>query len=320
MSKKTWSKTYNEYLQKKHSQFQTDKNLIEKIVNSATKSNIKSLSKLVEGEVNEVYDVLTETHKELIVRISRAKTPNFETEEKYIKLVRELGVPAPKILLVKRINEHLTFCLEEKIPGKPFRDIEKSLSKSARKTIIREAGRILSGIHSIKTNNYGTLAYDNYERWTELIEEVKRNPKKPLQYKDEAVDQKKVDRAIKIILENLSLFETKKPQLLHSDYGTKHWLVHEGKITGILDFEGVKGGDPLYDFAWVDFFQHATIDIKLMLEGYEDNEKIKDNFDYKIKLYKLVLSLRILEYYISENNRGGILHCTTALQSGIKEF
>lgn len=320
MKKKSWNETYNAYLQRKHSKFQTNKDSIGQVVFEATKSSIKSIEKIVEGEVNEVYDVLTQDNKKVIVRISRRKAPSFETEQKYVNKVRKLGVPAPNILLVKRVSENLTFCVEEKIDGKTFRDIENSISKPEKRKIILLAGNILSKIHSIKVDKFGTLSHDSYSSWTKVIREVERNPKNPLQYKDESVNQKNVDRGIKIILDNLPLFEIKIPQLLHSDYGTKHWLVNKGQITGILDFEGVKGGDPLYDFGWVDFFQGDNVDIKLLLEGYENRDNIKDNFDFKIKLYKLVLSLRILEYYISEENIGGIQHCVTQLDKTLKYF
>ena len=40
----------------------------------------------------------------------------------------------------------------------------------------------------------------------------------------------------------------------------------------------------------------------------------------KIKLYDLVLSLRILEYYISEENSAGVTHCVIQLEKGLKSF
>lgn len=312
---------YQEYLEKKHSQFNTNRALIDSLVNEAAGSPIMSIKKLMEGEVNEVYDVVTNSKQRVIVRISRRKYPSFEKEKRIIEEVRKLGVPAPKVLLIKRVKADLCFSIEEKIPGVPFRDIKEKLDKVKARKIVTEAGLILSIIHSIEAPGFGSLAENNlYENWRDLVLEIERNPKNSIQYKHEIVDQEKIDKAIEILRQNIKYFDIKKPQLLHSDFGTKHWLIHKGKISGILDFEGAKGGDPMYDFAWVNFFYSNSVPVKWLLEGYKNREDVEKDFDYKLKLYNLLLSLRLLEYYISEDNWGGINHCVNQLDKTLKLF
>ena len=58
-----------------------------------------------------------------------------------------------------------------------------------------------------------------------------------------------VDRGLDILKQNARLFENVSSQLLHSDFSSKHILVDGNTITGILDFEGSKSGDPVWDFA-----------------------------------------------------------------------
>lgn len=44
---------------------------------------------------------------------------------------------------------------------------------------------------------------------------------------------------------------TRRVTLVHGDYRTGNFLVHAGRITGVLDWEMVHLGDPLEDVAWV---------------------------------------------------------------------
>jgi aminoglycoside 2''-phosphotransferase len=37
--------------------------------------------------------------------------------------------------------------------------------------------------------------------------------------------------------------------IVHGDFGTGNILVHEGRLTGVIDFSGCEVGDPAYDYA-----------------------------------------------------------------------
>ena len=93
---------------------------------------------------------------------------------------------------------------------------------------------------------------------------------------------------------------------MHNDYGPKHFLIHEGKISGILDFENAEGGDPVREFARWDFFGQNKPEWGVLKEGYENQSLFEGDFQQRFQLWKIFLGVQHLEYYTKEQNPSGI--------------
>lgn len=303
--------TYQRFLDDRHAGFQTPENLIEEVVEKVTGTNIISRNKIIAGEVNEVYQITAQNEQKVIVRISRLGPASFEAEEKVINWVRKVGVPAPKVLLVQNAkfdSLEITFCVEEKIEGVPLKDIMDNLDRGSLKKIVFEAGGILSKIHSIPVKIFGYMDDPKkYKSWEDFVFGLDKD----LVYKAGewmGVDNKLIKKAFGILESEPDIFKVTEPKLLHGDFSPKHWLIERGKINGVIDFEDAKGGDPVRDLAWLEFFYPEPFPFETFLEGYTNKIIFDENFDKKMKLYRLQLGLDLLRYYYSEKNAPGGRH------------
>ena len=315
---------YQEYLNKKHASFETPEILISDMVNKATNSKFSTKERIVAGEVNEVYDVSLHNKENVIVRISRSTNPRFEAEEKAIRLAAQVGVPTPKVLLIKGVNskgENLTFCVEEKIEGEPLAEITDSLDKATIKLLMNQAGNILSKIHSVRIGGFGGLDMQTpYKKWSEYILRPCSNKQRIVEVAGSiGIDTRLIDKAIKSLRESSDLLDETQPQLLHGDYGAKHMLVNNKKIVGIIDFENAKGGDPIFDLAWFNYFSGDSIFFEWIKDGYTNKKIFRKDFDTKMVLYKLHLSLTLLDYYESEKNTAGLEHTKKMFMKDISQ-
>ena len=316
---------YQKYLEKKHSSFQTPEALIETMVKKATGSNTTQKKRIIAGEVNEVYGVTTQDNKDVIVRISRQAKNNFETEEKVIRLARMAGVPAPKVLLIEEASsgpQNLTFCVEGKIEGEPLLSLMGSMDKSAFKSIASEAGEILSKIHGIVVDKYGPQDGSRFfETWGDYIFNIE---KRRLGITTAAnlmgIESGLISESFKLLWENKEMFQINKAHLLHGDFSPKHILIADGHVTGILDFEDAKGGDPVRDLARLNFFYGDSFPIEWLKAGYQNKDIFDKNFDLKMKLYRLHLGLDLLGYYESEKNRAGLIHTKERFIKELENF
>lgn len=316
---------YQRFLEKKHEGFVTPEKLIAEMVAKATGSEFVEKRKIIEGEMNEVYDVTTSDKQNVIVRISRWKYPTLEAEEKIIRLVRMIGVPAPKVLLIEQTfseSKKLTFCVEEKMEGVPLKDIMKSMDKETLKPFITEAGRILSKINSVSVEMFGLQdGSDLYKSWKDFIFNLEKKRGKIIKAGESVgADINLIDKAFSLLRENENIFNTKEPKLLHGDYSPKHWVVKDNKIVGIIDFEGAKGGDPVRDIAWVSYFYNDSFPIEWLIEGYENKELFDKNFDFKMKLYRLHISLDLLQYFQVEKNISGMTYAKRRLTEEMENW
>ena len=316
---------YRKYLEKKHSSFQTPEELVEAVVKKATGSNATQKDRIIAGEVNEVYGVTTEDKQDVIVRISRQGKNNFEAEEKVIRLARMAGVPAPKVLLIEQASsgsENLTFCVEEKIEGEPLLSLMDSMDKDTLKSIASEAGEVLSKIHEIVVDKYGPQDGSRFfETWGDYIFNIeKRRLEITASAKLMGIESGLINNAFRLLWENKEMFQVDEAHLLHGDFGPKHLLIVDNHITGILDFEGAKGGDPIRDMAWLNFFYGDSFSIEWLKDGYKNKDIFDENFDLKMKLYRLHLGLDLLEYYGSEKNKSGMIHTRERFIKELENF
>ncbi|MCX6705527.1 MAG: phosphotransferase, partial [Candidatus Woesebacteria bacterium] len=120
--------------------------------------------------------------------------------------------------------------------------------------------------------------------------------------------------------ENKEMFKIDEAYLLHGDFGPKHLLIVDNHVTGILDFEGAKGGDPIRDLAWLNFFYGDSFSIDWLKVGYKNKDIFDENFDLKMKLYRLHLGLDLLEYYESEKNKSGMIHTRERFIKELENF
>ncbi len=315
---------YQVYLEDKHSRLNTPPELIDQMVKKAIGSVPLSTRKLILGEVNEVYEAAGPDGKFVIVRISRRNYPEFESERWAIEQCLKVGVPAPKVLLVDSIingEEKLAVSVEDRLKGEPLNSLHDQLRQSELESLVKNAGEILGKIHSVKTTKYGhvnSLGVGLDDKWTETMLRAEKDLDKLYNAAARTdVPKNLIDKALEILRDNVPLYERATPHLLHTDYGPKHILVDSGKISGILDFEGCKSGDPVWDFAWWDFFQTPRLPTQWLKEGYGDKNVFNADFNKRLLLVRLNLGLSLLEYYESEKNPSGVRHTKNQLSNDI---
>lgn len=296
---------YQSFLENLHGKLNTSDEILESVVKSAVGYGVKDKRKVVEGEVNEVYDITPTNGDNMIVRISRAEHNRFEAEKWALDKCRGVGVPVPQIHLISEVEtdqEKLHVCVESKIEGISLQTLIKQneLSQNEIKELTTSAGEILSKIHSIKTKDFGeinTLGVGEFETWSEYM---LKQGKREIVLKEAVkigVDTKLIQQAFATLDNNQDIYKHTDSRLAHSDYGIKHMLIHKGKINGIIDFENCRGADIAYDFSWWNYFGQNRPPVEWLIEEYVKNGNLGENFKARMHLVKIKIALDLLIYY-----------------------
>src|SRR5579863_8288211 len=95
----------DDWLQTRHSKWNTPTSLIDEYVRKATGSAIAQASRVVLGLDNEVYDVTTANNHRLIVRISHKENHRFEAERYALNAARSASVPTPHRSEERRVGK-----------------------------------------------------------------------------------------------------------------------------------------------------------------------------------------------------------------------
>ncbi len=316
---------YQQYLEDKHAKFGVERAIVEGIIEKATGDKSEEVERVIAGEVNEVYDVTTQGGN-YIIRISRGQGTRFLVEKWALDKSREAGVPAPNMFFVDELEDSgqsLKICVEGKLPGTPWNEIKKTKDPTdeEKREIVLQAGELLAKIHSVVPQKFGDLSeggIGRYDTWEEYMTTPPHHDEVEQLYKyAEQVDLTKqdVDRVIEILRQHTDIYRQITPHLIHGDYGPKHWLVQNGRITGVIDFENCKSGDPMYDFGWKSFFGS-----EIMIEGYERVTSLPDNFELRKMLCTLRVGFDMVWYYPEQNHPTGIVHTTGKMKELLAYF
>lgn len=320
---------YDAYLSSLHATKETPEEIIRDIIKEGIGKELVSKRKIIAGEVNEVYDIILKDQSHVILRISPNGSPDFQQEKWAISECKKIGVPAPEIYLLKYLtinDKEYGFCLMEKLEGDTLErgtiDFGK-LKLEERRQYINQAGEILSKIHSIPTNGWGWIIKDKgqydtsdglFSNWLGKEEEYKKIAK------EEGLEPNVMNTVFKVLEDFRQRYREVKPHLCHSDFAHKHFMVNGGKLTGILDWGGVRSDSPIYDFGNWDFWFGDDIPTQWLKEGYTNKSLFNDDFEDFLHFIRIEKGLENFGWYHHQKYKEMIEKIKIKLIKDIKYF
>ncbi len=318
---------FSDWLQTRHNNWNTPPGLINEYVRKATGSAIAQASRVVLGLDNEVYDVTTTSDHQLIVRISHKDDPRFKAERWALNAARNAGVPTPQVLLVEPAEYNdiaVTFCIEEKLPGKPLDELLKDGSNGDVNKAIDQIGEVLSKLHSVKIDGFGYLQPDGKGRQASFAEIMLMANERQAELYEAAkkwnVPLKNITAGLELLNKHSVLYQFNTPVLVHGDLGQKHILVEGDHISGIIDMQDCSGNHPIIDFVMWDAYWSERIPTSKLMASYGNKSLFTGSYDALFHLVLLRESLIMLMVHAQRENPDGIQGFITGLERALRYF
>lgn len=259
--------------------------LLRDVVAEISGASVSASERWVRSYSNEVYAVTTVDGQELVVRISRAGARHFDAEHWARANCAARGVPVPRVLgaAVRAIDDvELSCSVEERAPGETL-DILTSAGEvdvELREEIVASAGESLAAIHTVQTKGWGPIDDHGRGAHTDATTDLRWLAGLVPGLRPVA---RKHRLAFHHIEDALGVIEaapgSDEPCLIHGDFGPKHVMVDQGRVTALLDFENAQGGEPFDDIAfWLYGYRD---DVAALRRGYERVSKL-DDFDRQL--------------------------------------
>lgn len=322
---------YAEYLTSFHAKLTTPDEILNSTIFEATKKEVKNKRKIIAGEASEVYDVELTDNSHVILRIARGEKKQYDQESWAINQAKKVGVPVPEILLIKHLSVDgnlLSFCVQSKLPGEPLErgtiDFNK-FNEARRRSIINNAGELLSKIHQINTNGFGYLDGEGkgpFVSFGELMSERADQADVYLQLaKKYDIPVQSMQKALDILSEKVAAASLIKPILSHNDFNIKHIMVDEAdRITGIIDWGEIEGHSPVNDFSKWDYWFGDYIPTKWLKEGYSNKQIFSGNYEELFHWIRLDNGLGVMYWYDQMNYAPAINMAKEKLLADLKFY
>lgn len=268
---------------------------------------VTQLLPLEGGEIARTF-AFTAEQQEYVIRFNQHMGANFEKEAWLYPRLAAAGIPIAPLVQIGRFHD-LHFAIAHKIAGKRM----NTLLRDEFRAIIPQLITILNTIHHIDisdTQGYGCIGDDGVglltswqERFVNLKEE---EPEWEFYGKWHVMFEQ-------TFLERDFFFDTyermtqllnyvpEERYLVHSNYGFSNLLVHEGRITAVLDWIDGSYGDFVFDIAWLSFWLPEARFPELFRQHYATQSVSIPAYDERLLCYQYAIGLDALRFYAKAN-------------------
>ncbi|HEU5012503.1 MAG TPA: aminoglycoside phosphotransferase family protein [Roseiflexaceae bacterium] len=226
------------------------------IVQTALGQRVCSVQRFSTGLAHYVFDVVTECGDALVARIAREDSREALAGAVYwSERLRPLGVPLPRILAADLHAETapFAFLLLERLPGTDLGNVYTMLSADEKRTIaagVVQAQQLTASLPLGHGFGYAA-SYEAplpHRTWTDVVRASLARSRARIALA-RVFDSALVDRAEAVLARFEPYCATIQPRPFLDDTTTKNVLVHDGRLSGIVDVDVVCFGDPLWTVA-----------------------------------------------------------------------
>lgn len=215
-------------------------------------------------------------------------------------------VPIPQVIKIGKYQEHF-YCLSEKAPGATL----DTFSNTGEQALLPCTLKTLKTIHSIKVAPEAGYSYlDRFgqgecKTWQSHLLDKIENPYYSWEekIKQGLMDEDTFRKAKETILNLLQYLPESCQHILHGDYGSDNLLIHENKVSAVIDWNNSLIGDWVFDIAYLEYWNPEIGYIVKARELYEDTNFSLKHFNHRAFCYLVIHGLAITGFFIHNEQR-----------------
>ncbi|MFW9924681.1 MAG: phosphotransferase family protein [Candidatus Thorarchaeota archaeon] len=282
------------------------------IPNSAKLLSIDAPEIIQSGMSNKVFflDILFELNgreirKSLVLRIYPEKHDPLKPQREFSKLGRlqdaPIPVPKPYILEINPSFLGYPFSIIERIPGITLEKAIKNYTPEDFQKVISGFAQYLVNLHNFRFSNYGIetpkgiikeeIPYEKY-----ILNDINRS----LNFLRKAGYY--VDPLLRWFMSFRKHLKLNTFSLLHGDPQPRNIMVLGSKVTGLIDWEYSRLGDPALDAGWTLFFFSLYPELESyrhqFYNSYYSRVKLPD-IGNRIFFYEVYTATRMMAFAVS---------------------
>ncbi len=203
------------------------------------------------GHCHFVYEVTLERGGSVVVRLAKEDTAHLLAGGVYWHAkLKPLGLPLPAQLHTSA-SAPVPHTILERLPGDDLGVVYEQLAAEAKKAVAiavaeaqRRTAQLPEAVGFGHALSYEDPALRRRRSWRQVIDELILRCRQRIAAAG-AVDPEVVDRVARSLTRFESYFSRVRPVAFLDDTTTKNVLVHQGRLSGIVDVDEVCFGDPL---------------------------------------------------------------------------
>ena len=226
------------------------------VVRRSLGTPVQTISRFPTGLAHYVFDVLTTDGRRVVARLTRrGEEGAFASAVYWHQLLAPCGVPLPALLAVdvQPAPGSFPFMLMDRLPGRDLGEEYLALSVSHKRQLAQQLAHIQRSVSKLPPGpGFGfARSYDDpslHASWTDVLCDSLERSRMSMEAVG-IVPTRHVDRVAEKLAAYATYFAAIQPTAFLDDITTKNVLIHNGRLSGIVDVDVVCFGDPLFTLA-----------------------------------------------------------------------
>jgi hypothetical protein len=223
-----------------------------RIVRRVLDEPVLSVNRFPTGACHFVYDVVTESGRNVVARISWPENRHFLAGAIYwYSFLKPKGLPLATIISydLEAVLSPFPHMILERLAGEDLGVVYPQLSRAEKKALANEITRLQELTGSLPLGG-GFGFVESYESdsfhptWMDVLHSLLDRSRSRIQAVG-IMDVRQVDRVAQKLDNHQSYFAQIAPRCFLDDITTRNVIVHEGKLSGLVDVDFVCFGDNL---------------------------------------------------------------------------
>jgi hypothetical protein len=214
---------------------------------------VRDISRFPLGLCHYVYGVQLADGRALVLRVaSRDNLPLLRAAVAWDAVLKPIGVPTAQILeahLEVTGPDDLPYLVLERLPGADLGDVYAGLTAAQRRQLAESVVEVQSRVSSMPLGRgFGYVPSPTgpfpAASWSAVVEQNLARSRKRMEQNGSSAPLH--DRVGRLLRESAGYLDAVQPQGFLDDLTTKNVIVHEGRLSGVVDVDAVCFGDALY--------------------------------------------------------------------------
>ena len=283
---------------------------IQEVVKRIFPQGPAKVERVTEGVSTYVYQIIF-PHETFYLRVLPEEGASFSPEVTVHTQLRHMQVKVAEVIYFEHYNELLqrSVMVTTEIKGQSMSQ-SSTLSQEEMEGVLREAGRDLACLNTVRVEGFGWVRRDSPET-RHLRAEWPAHRTFALEYweADMAYLGKHVLQHSEVaLLERvLSLYDSwldsEQGYLAHGDFDTTQIYQENGSYTGIIDFGEIRGADRWYDLGYFHMRDGQLLPFHLLpalVYGYREQVSLPSAYERHIRFTGLLINVRALAHNLQK--------------------
>lgn len=277
---------------------------VENLLSGYFGAHVDDLTPIDTGQISRVFSFSIADEGYIVRFVSNNTAESIEKDRFIAERLALSTVPVPPVIHSGILGD-VHYAIAPRMPGIPLRGEHGEDDWP----VVSQLIEILDAIHQTDisdTTGYGDLdgrGRGIFPGWRQTLLEVADEGAPDSFYgawhdlfDDTFLDREFFDRIYEE-MKTLLMFCPQERFLVHGDYAYSNVLVHDGKITAVLDWANAMYGDFLYDVAWMDLGSPELDYRARFRQFYRERGRSIDHYEERLLCYQCFISLDAQRWY-----------------------